>query len=56
MHTGSPVWQEGYIDANGVIGRRLSNAGRRTISSGGNCDVVADKQYLSCACSQLLWL
>ena len=37
--------QEGHIDANGVIERRRSNAGRRTIWSGGNCDVVADKQY-----------
>ena len=37
--------QEGHIDANGVIERRSSNAGRRTIWSGGNCDVVAVKQY-----------
>ena len=37
--------QEGHIDANGVIERRPSTAGRRTIWSGGNCDVVADKQY-----------
>ena len=37
--------QEGYIDANGVIERRLSKAGRRTLWSGGKCDVVADKQY-----------
>ena len=36
--------QERYIDANGVIERRPSNAGRRAIWSGGNCDVVADKQ------------
>ena len=48
--------QEGYIDANGVIERRPSNAGRRIIWSGGNCDVVADKQYSRCACSQSLWL
>ena len=37
--------QEGHIDANGVIKRGPSNAGRRAIWSGGNCDVVADKQY-----------
>ena len=37
--------QEGHIDASGVVGRRPSNAGRRAIWSGGNCDVVADKQY-----------
>ena len=37
--------QEGHIDANGVIKRRPFNAGRRAIWSGGNCDVVADKQY-----------
>ena len=37
--------QEGYIDANGVIERRPSKTGRRVIWSGGNCDVVADKQY-----------
>ena len=37
--------QEGHIDANGVVERRPSNAGRRTISSEGNCDVVADRQY-----------
>ena len=52
--------QEGYIDANGVIKRRPSNVGRRTIWSGGNCDVVADKvadkQDSRCACSQSLWL
>ena len=36
--------QEGHIDENGVIERRPSNAGRRIIWSGGNCDVVADKQ------------
>ena len=37
--------QEGHIDANGVIKKRPSNAGRRAIWAGGNCDVVADKQY-----------
>ena len=37
--------QEGYTEANGVIERRSSRAGRRAIWSGGNCDVVADKQY-----------
>ena len=37
--------QEGDIGANGVIERRPSEAGRRTIWSGGNCDVVVDKQY-----------
>ena len=36
--------QEGHKDANGVIGRRPSNTGRRAIWSRGNCDVVADKQ------------
>ena len=48
--------QEGHIDVNGVIEKRPPNAGRRTIWSGGNCDVVADKQYSHCACSQSLWL
>ena len=46
--------QEGHIDANGVIERRPSNAGRRAIWSGGNCDVVADKHVLVpsyCGCS-----
>ena len=47
---------EGHIDANGVIERRPSNAGRKTIWSGGNCDAAADKQYSRCACSQSLWL
>ena len=37
--------QEGDIDAKGVIERRPSKAGRRTTWSGGNCDMVADKQY-----------
>ena len=37
--------QEGHIDANGVIKRGPSNASRRAIWAGGNCDVVADKQY-----------
>ena len=37
--------QERHIDANGVIERRPSKACRRTIWSGGNYDVVADKQY-----------
>ena len=37
--------QKGHIDANEVIERRPSNAGRRTIWYGGNCDVVADKRY-----------
>ena len=37
--------QEGHIDANGFNKRRPSKAGRRTIWSGGSCDVVADKQY-----------
>ena len=37
--------QDGHIDANGVIERRSSKVGRRTIWSGGNCDVVADQQY-----------
>ena len=37
--------QKGYIDTNGVIERRPSRWGRRAIWSGGNCDVVADKQY-----------
>ena len=37
--------QEGHIDASGVVERRPSNAGRRAIWSGGNCDVVADKKY-----------
>ena len=37
--------QEGHIDTNGVIERRSSKAGRRTIWSVGNCDVVADRQY-----------
>ena len=37
--------QDGHIDANGVIKRGSSSAGRRTIWAGGNCDVVADKQY-----------
>ena len=32
------------MDVNGVIEKRPSDAGRRTIWSGGNCDVVADKQ------------
>ena len=36
--------QEGHIDANRVIKRRPSNAGRRAIWARGNCDVVADKQ------------
>ena len=36
--------QGGHIDANGVIEKRPSNAGRRAIWSGGNCDTVADKQ------------
>ena len=36
--------QEEHIDANGVIKRGPSNAGRRVIWAGGNCDVVADKQ------------
>ena len=36
--------QEGYIDANGVIKRGPSNADRRAIWAGGNCDGVADKQ------------
>ena len=42
MHDPRPG-QEGHIDANGVIERRPSKAGRRAIWSGGNCDVVADK-------------
>ena len=37
--------EEGHIDANRAIERMPSNAGRRTIWSGGNCDVVADKRY-----------
>ena len=37
--------QKGHIYANGVIERGPSNAGRRAIWAGGNCDVVADKQY-----------
>ena len=37
--------QEGHLDASGVVERRPSNADRRVICSGGNCDVVADKQY-----------
>ena len=37
--------QEGHMDANEVIERKPSNAGRRTIWSRGNCDVVAEKQY-----------
>ena len=37
--------QEWHIDVNGVIEGRPSYAGRRAIWSGGNCDVVADKQY-----------
>ena len=48
--------QEGYIDANGVIEKSPSNAGRRITWSGGNCDVVADKQYSRCASSQSLRL
>ena len=36
--------QEGHIGTNGVIERRPLNVGRRAIWSGGNCDVVADKQ------------
>ena len=40
--------QEGYIDANGVIEKSPSNAGRRTTWSGGNYDVVADKQFTLC--------
>ena len=48
--------QEGYIDANGVIEKSSSNAGRRTIWSGGNRDVVADNQYSRCASSQSMWL
>ena len=36
--------QERHKDGNGVIEKRPSKAGRRTIWSGGNCDVVADKQ------------
>ena len=46
--------QEGHIDANGVIERRPSNAGRRAIWSEGNCDVVAEKHVLvssHCDCS-----
>ena len=37
--------QEGHINANEVIEKRPSNAGRRTIWCGGNYDVVADKRY-----------
>ena len=37
--------QEGHRDANGAIETKPSNADRRAIWSGGNCDVVADKQY-----------
>ena len=37
--------QEGHKDANGVNKGRPSNEGRRAIWAGGNCDVVADKQY-----------
>ena len=37
--------QERHIDANGVIKRRPSKTDRRTIWSGGSCNVVADKQY-----------
>ena len=37
--------QEGHIDSNGVIERKSSNEGSRAIWSGGNCDVVADKQH-----------
>ena len=36
--------QKGHIDKNGVIERRPSKAGRRTIWSGTYCDGVADKQ------------
>ena len=36
--------QEEHIDANGHVKRGPSNAGRRAIWAGGNCDVVADKQ------------
>ena len=36
--------QEGYIAANGVTKRGPSNAGRRAIWVGGNCDGVVDKQ------------
>ena len=37
--------QKGHIDANGVIVRRPSRAGRGPNWSGGCCDGVADKQY-----------
>ena len=47
---------KGHIDANGVIERRPYDAGRRTIWSGGNCGVVADKQYSRCTCPQSPWL
>ena len=42
MH-GPRSGQEGHIDANGVMKRRPSNASRRAIWAGGNCDVVAEK-------------
>ena len=45
MHADPRSGQEGHIDTNEVIKRRPSNAGGRAIWSGGNCDVVADKQY-----------
>ena len=37
--------QEGHIDANRIMKRRPSNAGRRSIGARGNCNVVADKLY-----------
>ena len=37
--------QERHIDANGVVERGPSSAGRTAIWAGGNCGVVADKQY-----------
>ena len=37
--------QEGHIDANGVVERRPSKAGRGTIWSGGYDDGAEDKQF-----------
>ena len=37
--------QEGHVDANGVVKRRPSKAGRRTVWSGGDGGGTADEQY-----------
>ena len=44
MHDPRPC-QKGHIDANGVVERRPSKAGRETIGSGGYGGRAADKQY-----------